>query len=569
MGDNSNNLNNDLDEFTEDIIEEVRKTSVIEALETADKLLSGDKPEIPDNISEYDEVKKRDNISADEESADMLLTDEVVEATENEKAITVATPAPDGYQDVFVDKSVYEKNNSKKKVKKFFAVFGISVLSVAVIAYVAVAVWFMFHFNRNTYIDGEDVSLKTVASVNNVIDNYIDNYSMNIVMRDDEHTIVPSDIGMVITPDFGVEEAKKMQNSWLWFLYIGDSKKEYDITYNVTYDEDKLNEYLDNLACLLEENMDNPENAYVIVEDGKAEVVPETEGTVIDKDIFKQDLCDALNMLNDIVDLTESDCYEVAAVTSDSDKIQEITDELNKYLDMVITYKIDDVSWTLDASTFGDWLYYRDGWYFKELSIKKYVKEIAETYNTVGTERTFKTHSGRTVYETGSKYGWIIDEDAEALGLGATLAEGISQERTPEFSQVGYAYTKYDDIGDTYVEVDLTNQKVYLVVDSKVIVDTSCVTGCEEDGNGTPDGLYGITYKKSPDVLKGEGYSTKVNYWMPFNRGIGLHDATWRSKFGGDIYVEDGSHGCVNLPLDSAAEIYDYVEANMPVICYY
>jgi hypothetical protein len=554
MGDNSNNSNDNLNEITENIIEALSdKSSEVpemssdgsqiasEALEIADKILSSGIPEVEEN-------------------------------TEKETATTIVAPlqSSSDYQEVFVDKSVQERNLKRKKVKKFFAVCGISVLGVVVVSYIAIAVWFIFHFNRNTYIDGEDVSWKTVASVKAGIDNYIKNYSLNVVMRnEDTHTITADDVGLVITPTFTEKDVKREQNAFLWFLYIGNNKKEYSITYDVTYDAEKLNTYIENLACLLEENMTQPEDAYVVVNDGKCEVVSETEGTVIDKDIFKQEICQALEGYSDKLDLTESDCYQVAAVTADSEKIEEITDELNKYLDMVITYRIDEMSWTLDASTFGDWLYYRDGWYFKELSVKKYVKEMAEKYDTVGTERAFRTQSGKTVYETGSKYGWLIDEDAEVLGLEATLAEGISQDRTPEFSQVGYSYNDSDDIGSTYVEIDLTNQKVYMVVNNRVVVETSCVTGCVDDGNGTPDGLYGITYKKSPDVLKGTGYSTKVNYWMPFNRGIGLHDATWRSVFGGDIYVSDGSHGCVNLPLDSAAEIYDYVEANMPVICYY
>ena len=55
---------------------------------------------------------------------------------------------------------------------------------------------------------------------------------------------------------------------------------------------------------------------------------------------------------------------------------------------------------------------------------------------------------------------------------------------------------------------------------------------------------------------------------MPFNGGIGLHDATWRSKFGGDIYVTNGSHGCINLPKDKAEKIYDIIDKNMPIIVY-
>ena len=60
-----------------------------------------------------------------------------------------------------------------------------------------------------------------------------------------------------------------------------------------------------------------------------------------------------------------------------------------------------------------------------------------------------------------------------------------------------------------------------------------------------------------------------VSYWMPFNGNIGMHDASWRSSFGGDIYKTNGSHGCINLPVSVAQELYGYVEKGTPVICYY
>lgn len=55
---------------------------------------------------------------------------------------------------------------------------------------------------------------------------------------------------------------------------------------------------------------------------------------------------------------------------------------------------------------------------------------------------------------------------------------------------------------------------------------------------------------------------------MPFNGNIGLHDADWRTSFGGQIYRTNGSHGCVNLPPDYARRIYDVVQTGTPVICY-
>ena len=60
-----------------------------------------------------------------------------------------------------------------------------------------------------------------------------------------------------------------------------------------------------------------------------------------------------------------------------------------------------------------------------------------------------------------------------------------------------------------------------------------------------------------------------VTYWMAFEgNGIGFHDATWQDSFGGDTYLDNGSHGCVNLPLSFAEELYSSVYLYMPVYVY-
>ena len=48
----------------------------------------------------------------------------------------------------------------------------------------------------------------------------------------------------------------------------------------------------------------------------------------------------------------------------------------------------------------------------------------------------------------------------------------------------------------------------------------------------------------------------------------GLHDATWRTNFGGDIYKGAGSHGCINMPYASAAKLYDLIDAGTLVMIY-
>lgn len=91
--------------------------------------------------------------------------------------------------------------------------------------------------------------------------------------------------------------------------------------------------------------------------------------------------------------------------------------------------------------------------------------------------------------------------------------------------------------------------------------------------NPTPSGIYSVTYKdhtyENHQVqLVGENYTSKVDYFIPFNGNIGFHDASWRRVFGGTFYKYKGSHGCVNLPYHMAVSIYDNMEKGYPVIVY-
>ncbi len=133
-----------------------------------------------------------------------------------------------------------------------------------------------------------------------------------------------------------------------------------------------------------------------------------------------------------------------------------------------------------------------------------------------------------------------------------------------------------NDVGSTYAEVDLSNQMMYFVQNGQVVLQSGIVTGNPNKGNGTPQGVYSLAYKALDQVLRGtkkpDGtyeYETPVKFWMPFNGGIGFHDATWQSSFGGSRYQTNGSHGCVNLPYDVAAQLYNLITAGTPVVCHY
>ena len=102
---------------------------------------------------------------------------------------------------------------------------------------------------------------------------------------------------------------------------------------------------------------------------------------------------------------------------------------------------------------------------------------------------------------------------------------------------------------------------MWYVEEGKVMLSSDVVTGNTSTGHGTGTGLYRIAYKQRDHLMV--KYNSFVHYWMPYNTrvGIGFHDASWRSSFGGDIYRTNGSHGCINMPPEKAAELYNLINA--------
>ena len=266
--------------------------------------------------------------------------------------------------------------------------------------------------------------------------------------------------------------------------------------------------------------------------------------------------------------------------TTRSDTDYQETDLPNPYEeggsweDRVLFVDIGGSRETLSAKTLAGWLVKTDGHALAPDSeaVSVYAASLAEKYDTKGKPRTFLTSYGEEITLKMGNYGWALDQAAlveQILSMLLSDWETNTATVTAEWSQRGAVREETTDIGKTYVEVDLSGQKVWLYKDGQLLVSTDCVTGTRGTEYATPGGVYRLYGKESPSILVGEDYRTPVDFWMPFNGGIGLHDATWRSAFGGDIYLTNGSHGCVNLPYDAARQIYETISVGDPVVCYY
>jgi hypothetical protein len=250
-----------------------------------------------------------------------------------------------------------------------------------------------------------------------------------------------------------------------------------------------------------------------------------------------------------------------------SNKIPQTLNLLNKYASAKITYIFGSEREILDGHTINKCLSVDENLdvVISEIAVMRYVKELGRKYNTVGIARDFKTSIGKIVEVKGGLYGWKIDQASETKALLGNIKNGDILEREPVYTQRALPRGK-DEIGNTYVEINITRQQLWFYKNGRLIAQGSVVTGNPNRGFSTVLGVYMLNYKQEGATLVGPDYEAEVNYWMPFFGNIGLHDASWRYSFGGEIYKRNGTHGCVNAPLYLAKRIFYNLKDSNPFI---
>lgn len=466
-----------------------------------------------------------------------------------------------------------DKKEAKKSGKKT-AIIAACAAGVLIVAggaiYAGMSQRYKTRFFPNTQINGVDASGKTAAEVQDLISAGVDGYTLTIEERNDQkENIAGTDIKLHAKFDGSLEKMVAAQKPLSWILHM--KQEEYTIETMVAYDDAALKNQIQGLSCLDETNMVEPVNAQIsdYVEGQGYSIVPEHEGTVVEEDKLTQAIIDAIENLKDTLSLEEADVYKKPTVLQDDASLAEQLEKINQYAKMSVTYQFGDSTEVLGAEKIHDWLISNEDGTISVDSAKvaEYVAELAKAHNTSNKAKTLKTSYGSTIQVSGGTYGWKINQAAETEALVSIITSGESVTREPEYSQKAASHGS-NDYGDTYVEINLTGQHLFYYKEGKLVVESDFVSGNLSKGWGTPAGTYPLSYKQKNAVLKGANYRTPVSYWMPFNNGIGMHDANWRSSFGGTIYKTNGSHGCINLPPAVAKTIFENISAGTPVICY-
>ena len=461
------------------------------------------------------------------------------------------------------------KKGKYKKAKKIILGVLIGYVAILVIAYGIGVFYYSSRFLPGTEINGMDCSGKTVEEVENNMESQIASYQLVLKERGDKsETISASQISMEYISDGKIQELKEQQNPFAWFLAFA-RQQDYTLSATTSYDEDALNAAVDALDCFKEENVVQPVDAHLEVQDGQYVIVEETQGTALDSDKVKEAVKNAIDSGETLLDLDQVGCYIEPSVLSTDENLAKQRDEGNKLLTVTVTIDFSDRQEVIDADVMKDWLTTNEEGAvdLDRTKVREYVQQLQYEYDTFGSSREFTTSSGQTITVSGGDYGWLIAPNDTTTKIIDTIKSGQSQTIEPEYTYTGYCRDT-NDIGNTYVEISLDQQHMWFYKDGQLIVETDVVTGCHNRGWDTHTGVYAIMYKERDATLVGEGYNSAVSYWMPFYANVGIHDASWRSSFGGSIYLNNGSHGCVNTPTENAATIYNNIEKGVPVVVY-
>lgn len=457
-----------------------------------------------------------------------------------------------------------------KRTKKILWSSLLTVLVLAVGAYFFYGSTYRNRFLPNTVIDGIDVSNQTVATANEALQPLFKNQSFTLT---DEGTVwkeIPkTTLGLQTDLTNELKNLQQKQNPWLWGIAYASEKKKIslgDRAFDEAMLENELATFKKELTTF-NKTRKLTKNATIGKDDTGFIIVPEVLGNSFDIEQLMKAFKENLLAGKETLELTDFPLE--AKIKSDDPDLNEKVTTLNEIAANDMNYLINGETIAIPRDTITSWLSYKKGKVTVDREkVRAYVEDLGKKYNTSTNPSNFKSTLQGEVSVPAGTLSWTIAVDSETEALMADILSKkdftrspISQGSKPSGSQL---------IGDTYIEVDLTNQHMWYYKNGKLFLETDIVSG--KPTTPTPPGVFYVWDKKTNYTLRGYNddgtkYASPVKYWMPIDwTGVGVHDSDWQPTYGGTFWKTNGSHGCVNTPPSVMAKLFENTELGTPVI---
>ena len=412
-----------------------------------------------------------------------------------------------------------------------------------------------YTYSENARIGGFDLSGLTVEQARTLINEKLDDYTLTAVINGKNIFLSADELDLQCDTNALIE----------YGAALNEGRSTTGIR-AIRYNEDLLRSRIFNTVNIPAENASLAFNK----ETNLFELVDSKDGYLVDLDEAFRRVDGAIQKLDARFSTQlpmESYSPEISQYDS---KAKQALNKANDYVTTEISYNftMDDEVYlaTLTPDRIADMIGFKSDLtpYLKDEAIREYVEELNTQYGMTGVDGSFIATNGSRTDLTVTYYAPYVDVDAMCEDVKYYLEKGISGTRLPP--QLDNLVPQEMPFKGNYIEVDLTNQMLYLYKDAECIMETSIVTGNVYRYMRTPTGVYKVLTRRMHVILKGEDYETYVKYWMQFRGGYGLHDAYWRSTFGGNEYLYNGSHGCVNIPSKNAQFLYENIYVGYPVV---
>lgn len=379
----------------------------------------------------------------------------------------------------------------------------------------------------------------------------------------------PSDLDLSSNPSAIADAAVNTgHNAWLPLLALIDPPGEIGMRYSIG--NDKVLAYLETLE---QDFLKPATNAQISISGTSVSVIPEVPGSKVDPETALKSLAEALADGETKVSIMPEEI--TPEITSE--QLQPLVSQITQLLDKPILLTYQKKTFKPNKETVASWFIAEPTDTGVKLGIspdqvKKYLATVAKSVDVKAKNKLINRINGKVGSTIEGTKGLRLDQDALVASIKTNLLGGGSLSLEVPTQEVAFK-TVYNNTIDLdygrYIEVNLSLQRLWVWQDDKVIFETPITSGMAGRGHGTVQGLFAIYSKQRNRYLDGRplgyNYNVFVQYWMPFHRDYGLHDASWRSSFGGQDYYYSGSHGCVNMPIPAAAWLYNWAEVGTPV----
>lgn len=445
--------------------------------------------------------------------------------------------------------------------KKKLLLLTVGTIFIVLSGYAYKSTTYQDQFLPNTRINGVKVGKMTAAEAYELLaKENTQQISVSVGKKEisSENTQIA---GLEAIPEAKIAAELQKQNPVKWLI---PSKKTIVIPPEVN--QEKLNAYLTTIREKITElnaGVPQTKDAEIVFKDNTFVIAKEQEGATINVEAEILALEKAIKKGE--TSLTINAKNTKPSILEDNPDLQSKLAAANKVLNQSYTYVINGQELPIPKANIATMLQPNQPELVNSEAVAAYLSELGKTYNTSTNSTSFKSTRRGTIDVPAGTFSWTIDGATEAELLTQSLTNAQSFKRPPAY--VGSTSPETALIKDTYIEVDLVNQHMWFYQNGALVLETDVVTG--KPATPTPPGINYVWKKERNATLTGEDYASPVDYWMPIDwTGVGIHDSDWQSAYGGDRFVQYGSHGCVNTPPTIMKQLYETAEIGTPVIVF-